>query len=309
MMIFCIIKFISKIQVNRLRPMLTRMIDQALVAFVPNRWIAENIILAQEVVHSFKKMGKKRGYLRVKLDLQKTYDWMEWKFMISVLKAFGFSDKTLTWCFILRSIASTKQLIARWACILVGNGNSIRTWDDPWFPNLPHFIPIPKEDANANNALIVSQLFTQDKCSWDSHKSEGLFDDVTINHIQKYSFHYTSTKINETLSSLGEFSVKVAYLLYRSENPPSNQDPSKGKIWKTHLHERFKTHLWRIAANCLPTKEFLCRFISIRDSTCPLCKTDVEFCLHLFALCPFAKVIYIYIYIYIIIGEAEKNSS
>ena len=59
---------------NKLRPMLTRMIDQALVAFVPNRWIAENIILAQEVVHSFKKMGKKRGYLRVKLDFQKTYD-------------------------------------------------------------------------------------------------------------------------------------------------------------------------------------------------------------------------------------------
>ena len=35
------------------------MVDPAQVAFVPNRWITENMALAQEVVHSFKKTQKK----------------------------------------------------------------------------------------------------------------------------------------------------------------------------------------------------------------------------------------------------------
>ena len=49
--------------------------------------------LAQEVVHSFKKTQKKKGFLWVKLDFQKAYDRLEWNFLILVLKAFGFSDK------------------------------------------------------------------------------------------------------------------------------------------------------------------------------------------------------------------------
>ncbi len=43
---FCY-KIISTILVNRLRPLLARIIDPAQSAFVPKRWISENIVLAQ----------------------------------------------------------------------------------------------------------------------------------------------------------------------------------------------------------------------------------------------------------------------
>ncbi|KAL0010720.1 hypothetical protein SO802_005828 [Lithocarpus litseifolius] len=66
--------------------------DPAQVAFVPNRWINENVVLAHEIVHTFKHTRKKKGYLGIKLDFQKTYDRMEWSFLIAVLKAFGFSS-------------------------------------------------------------------------------------------------------------------------------------------------------------------------------------------------------------------------
>ena len=84
---------ISKIIVSRLRPLLSRMIDPAQVAFVPNRWITENVVIAQEVVHSFKKTKKKKGFLGIKIDFQKAYDRMEWKFLSLTLKAFGFGNK------------------------------------------------------------------------------------------------------------------------------------------------------------------------------------------------------------------------
>ena len=44
-------KIISKILVMRLRQILPKLIDPAQAAFVPERWIAENVVLAQEVVH------------------------------------------------------------------------------------------------------------------------------------------------------------------------------------------------------------------------------------------------------------------
>ena len=62
---------------------------------MPNRWITENVVLAQEIVHSFKHMKKKRGFLGMKLDFNKAYDRMEWSFLEVVLIAFGFSGKTI----------------------------------------------------------------------------------------------------------------------------------------------------------------------------------------------------------------------
>ena len=82
---------ISKVIINRLRSLLDKMVDPAQVAFVPNRWINENIVMAHEIVHSFKHTGKKKGFLGIKLDFQKAYDRMEWSFLLEVLRAFGFS--------------------------------------------------------------------------------------------------------------------------------------------------------------------------------------------------------------------------
>ena len=80
---------------NRLRPLLGKLIDPAQTAFVPNRWITENVVLAQEIVHSFKYMKKKRGFLGMKLDFNKAYDQMEWCFLVEILIAFGFCAKTV----------------------------------------------------------------------------------------------------------------------------------------------------------------------------------------------------------------------
>ena len=78
---FCY-KVISRILVARLRPLLDKLIDPAQTTFVPNRNIAENVLLAQEVVHSFSTTKKKKGFVGLKLDFQKAYDRVEWPFLI-----------------------------------------------------------------------------------------------------------------------------------------------------------------------------------------------------------------------------------
>ena len=50
------------------------------MAFVPGRKGSNNVIIAQEIIHS---LGKKKGgvgYMVLKIDLEKAYDKIEWSF-------------------------------------------------------------------------------------------------------------------------------------------------------------------------------------------------------------------------------------
>jgi len=48
-------KTISKILVNRLRPLLDKIVSPFQSAFIPGRSIHENILLTHEIMHKFKK--------------------------------------------------------------------------------------------------------------------------------------------------------------------------------------------------------------------------------------------------------------
>ncbi|XP_075640398.1 uncharacterized protein LOC142612167 [Castanea sativa] len=87
-------------------------------------------------------------------------------------------------------------------------------------------------------------------------------------------------------------SVKSAYWLSRSSNPPPNQDLLRGQIWKTRIHERLKIVLWRVAANCLPTEDQRLRYDANADTSCHLCNTGQESTIHLFINCPLARALW-----------------
>jgi hypothetical protein len=90
-------KIISKLLVDRLRGVLPRLISLAQSAFIPGRWIAENQLIVQEILHSFKKRKVKGGFVALKLDLQKAYDRVSWSFLKLVLQHFGFSPIFIGW--------------------------------------------------------------------------------------------------------------------------------------------------------------------------------------------------------------------
>ena len=70
-------KIISKILVNRVKPLLNKIISPLQGAFAPGRLINDNIMLAHEIMHSFKKKKGKTGYMAVKLDMENVYDKLE----------------------------------------------------------------------------------------------------------------------------------------------------------------------------------------------------------------------------------------
>lgn len=90
-------KIISKLLSNRLKPFLQRIISPTnQAAFVSGRNIAENVILTQEVLHSFKPKKDRVGSMAVKLDMAKAFDRLEWSFIKVVFKNLGFSTKFIS---------------------------------------------------------------------------------------------------------------------------------------------------------------------------------------------------------------------
>ena len=63
--------------------------------FIPNRSIAENVLLAQEVKNYHKSGGKARCTMKV--DLMKAYDSVNWDFALHGLCCFGMLGKFVSW--------------------------------------------------------------------------------------------------------------------------------------------------------------------------------------------------------------------
>ena len=91
-----IYKCISKILVSRISSFLGSIVSDNQSAFIPGRSILDNILLSQELVRGY---HGKRGYSRcaLKVDIQKAYDTVNWKFLKNILYQFGFHPKMINW--------------------------------------------------------------------------------------------------------------------------------------------------------------------------------------------------------------------
>ncbi|XP_061354895.1 uncharacterized protein LOC133299454 [Gastrolobium bilobum] len=79
-------KGLRKILANKIKPLLGTIISSNQTSFVPKRHIQDNIIIAQELIHSMHRMKGRKKFFSIKIDLEKAYDKLNWKFIRSVLE-------------------------------------------------------------------------------------------------------------------------------------------------------------------------------------------------------------------------------
>lgn len=85
-------KLASKVLANRWKHILPDIIFKTQSAFIPGRFIFDNMIVAYEALHSMK--SRQQGHtdsMMVKFDISKTYDKMEWNFLELMMCKLGFN--------------------------------------------------------------------------------------------------------------------------------------------------------------------------------------------------------------------------
>nr|XP_016512294.1 PREDICTED: uncharacterized protein LOC107829334 [Nicotiana tabacum] len=89
-------KITAKVITSRLQKVMAYIILEARAGFIPGRKIADNIILAHELIKSY---GRKHISLRcmIKVDLQKAYDSLEWIYLEQVMEGLRFLEKFIKW--------------------------------------------------------------------------------------------------------------------------------------------------------------------------------------------------------------------
>ncbi|CAH9079751.1 unnamed protein product [Cuscuta europaea] len=89
----CLSTFISKIctkvMVTRLKSVLPKIISKQHAGFMANRDIADQVLIAQELMHNIDKKVRGSNFV-VKLDMSKTFDKVSWHFLSLMLLKFGF---------------------------------------------------------------------------------------------------------------------------------------------------------------------------------------------------------------------------
>lgn len=94
-----------------LKKVLPGLISEKQSAFVHNRSITDNVIVAFEVVHHMRRgRGDKEGEVTLKMDISKAYEKVSWSYLKHRMKSLGFCDKWIEW--IMRCVSTVSYGIS-----------------------------------------------------------------------------------------------------------------------------------------------------------------------------------------------------
>lgn len=70
----------------------------------------DNILAAYETLHTMHTgMRGKKGFMAIKLDMSKTYDRVEWRFLEGVMRQMGFDERWI--CLVMMCVTMVKYLV------------------------------------------------------------------------------------------------------------------------------------------------------------------------------------------------------
>lgn len=106
-----LIKVVSNVLANRLQLVISKLVGGFQSSFVLGWLTSDNIVAAQEIIHTLRRRKSRKDNMVVKLDLEKTYDRVNWHFLIRVLGATGFKSHLIE---LIMNIITTSSLQVCW---------------------------------------------------------------------------------------------------------------------------------------------------------------------------------------------------
>jgi hypothetical protein len=76
---------------NRISNVANRLVASNQTTFIKMRYILESVVIAHEVIHSVHQ-SKQEGFI-LKVDYEKAYDKVNWKFLLGILEKRGFGKR------------------------------------------------------------------------------------------------------------------------------------------------------------------------------------------------------------------------
>ncbi|XP_024199277.1 uncharacterized protein LOC112202498 [Rosa chinensis] len=194
-----------------------------------------------------------------------------------------------------RGIHVAKHILRRGVRWQVGNGQSVRVWEDPWIPRPSTFLPIIRHvDGPERVADLLLLGFTWNQVLINQYfapEDVDLILSISLSHRDipdRLIWHYDKR---------GRFSTKSAYALAFSEfhdsgvatSHPGNISSFWKQIWFAQIPGKVKVHWWKVCSSILHTAAQLrTRRVLVQDG-CWFCNDQDESINHITRDCQFVK--------------------
>ncbi|KAG6408923.1 hypothetical protein SASPL_131950 [Salvia splendens] len=104
-------KLVTKTIATRLKKLMLVIVGPTQSSFVTGRHITDNIVIAQEAIHSMRSMKGNHGVIALKVDLEKVYDRVSWAFLYDTLNEAGLSEALID---VIMTCVSTSTMQIMW---------------------------------------------------------------------------------------------------------------------------------------------------------------------------------------------------
>lgn len=171
----------------------------------------------------------------------------------------------------------------------VGNGTTIRIWNENWLPDKDNPCVLSNLFPYLEIA-IVSSLKDMQGVGWDANIIRDIFTERDAKLILSIPLdvHSREYKLIWAKEDSGIFTVKSCYRAIVQELQ-GGDIKEWTKIWKLKIPPKAKILFWQACSKCLPTAEAL----NQRKVDCPLqcqvCAEEDESTMHVFMKCEVAK--------------------
>ncbi|KAM1207288.1 hypothetical protein ACFX13_008002 [Malus domestica] len=202
------------------------------------------------------------------------------------------------------SLLEGRKMLENGALWQIGNGETVKVWNDNWLPDMDRRKPTPKAILLGRAPSLVCDLLGRDDSTWNLSIYEHLLKDDDMSLIRAIPLYLLDSPdhLIWPWTKDGAYTVKSGYfwaIKFKNQSTIVHQHSSHEvdkKIWKfvwsVNLLPKICNFLWRAISSFLPTKLILSRRHLANNPCYPIFLVDDESIEHMLLLCPWTRPVW-----------------